>query len=813
LTGTIGSAAPGRSNATWSVSTPEGWEFIPPVDYSFSWLPTSAISGQTDLSTAVAQPSATQQYQLVVTDNNTGCENSLNNQSYVTVSIASAVPNASFVANDLTVSTGGVLQVVNFTNNTPQLGGETWVWTFNPTTVQFAGGTNANSYQPQVQFLSPGDYTVTLSVTSCTGTDDLVRTNYITAIPEYCFPSFGTGSGFDGCDDGDAVGNVVITSPASVNVMQHLNTGCTTAPNAYIEYAPVAGVTSATLYQGTTYSMQVTSVSPTYSEFFAAYLDVNDDGDFSDPLEFLGGNASAATSATFDIGIPTSNVTYGLHRLRVIAAFGTGALDANDACIVTSYGEAHDYFVNIQPPVVLNDIPAFATNVAYSTNLNYPTCYPITGNTALATNSPESAGTTGNDLWFRFTAQSTGVSISLTSATMDDYIGLYSRDLAGNYNLVASENVGTGAGDFERLNVGGLTAGSQYWISVGSAAAGAGGAFSLCIQNLMPSSCAYAIPAGGFRLCDAFKAIYRGAPSQGVTYNFTFTPVAPTAGVATSLTGTNGLITLSNATLALRYGGVYNAKVDVLYTLNNSASTPEPILVQGNPAAPTCSNVPIQAHPLMEVRSTQRCPATLLRSNYLVGTTVSGSTSSAVCGALNYTYEFTQVTSCADGTVISVAPATYTTGFATPYLGLGVLGNLPNAGAWDVRIRPNFSYGPGTYGPVQRINVNNTSASSMLNEDAAEMDVKVESFVAANLYPNPNNGEMVNLNVSGIESDNVFVRITDAMGRVVYTNRFAVEGSLNTIVTFSEALSSGIYNVEFTVDGQIMTERMIVAKQ
>jgi hypothetical protein len=26
-------------------------------------------------------------------------------------------------------------------------------------------------------------------------------------------------------------------------------------------------------------------------------------------------------------------------------------------------------------------------------------------------------------------------------------------------------------------------------------------------------------------------------------------------------------------------------------------------------------------------------------------------------------------------------------------------------------------------------------------------------------------------------------------------------------------LASGIYNVEFTVDGQIMTERMIVAKQ
>ncbi len=880
-TGTIGSAAPGRTNATWFTTAQEAWRFIPPVDYSFSWLPTaeidvtstagtttavattnsttinltaansnvavgmvvtgSGIPANTTVSSitsttqfvlsgpasvpassaltfawtttgpiALVSPSANTQYQLIVTDNNTGCDNSINNQTFVDVAIASAPPVASFVANDLTATTGGVLQTVNFTNNTVLLGGETFVWTFSPNTVQFAGSTNATSANPQVQFMEPGNYSVTLTVTSCTGIDDLVRTNYISVTPEYCFPVFAP----VGCDEGDGVGGVRITNPASVIVMQHLTTGCNTEPGAYIEYAPVAGVTTATLYQGTTYSMQVTSISPTFQEFFAAYLDVDDDGDFNDPLEFLGGNFSAAQSATFDIGIPTSNVTYGPHRLRVIAAFGTGPLDANDACIETTYGEAHDYIVNIQPPVVLNDIPAFATNVQYSVNLNYPTCYPITGSTALATNSPESAGSTGNDIWFRFTAQSTGVSITLTSATMDDYIGLYSRDLAGNYNLVAFENAGTGAGDFERLNVGGLTAGTQYWVSVGSASAGAGGAYSLCIQNLMPSSCAYAIPATGFPLCNAFKAIYRGAPSQGVTYNFTFTPVLPTPGAATTITGTNGLITLSNAALALRYGGVYNAKVDVLYNLFNTATTPvaEPILVQGNPAAPTCTNIPIQAHPLMEVRFSQRCPATLLRSNFLVGATVPGSTSSFVCGATNYEYEFTQVVSCTDGTLFGVAD-TLTTVANTPYLGLGVLGNLPNAGAWNVRIRPKFSYGVGTFGPVQRILVNNTSASAMLDEEVAEMDEKVDSFVAANLYPNPNNGEMVNLNVSGIESDNVFVRITDAMGRIVYTNRFAVEGSLNTIVTFAEPLASGIYNVEFTVDGQIMAERMIVAKQ
>jgi hypothetical protein len=394
---------------------------------------------------------------------------------------------------------------------------------------------------------------------------------------------------------------------------------------------------------------------------------------------------------------------------------------------------------------------------------------------------------------------------------MDDFISLYSRDASGNYVLVASENASNGVGDFERLNVGGLTQGAQYWISFGSASAAQSGQFTYSIQHLLRSSCAYTIPASGFSLCNSYKAIYRGSPSQGVTYGFNFNPVAPTAGVATSVSGTNGLIVLSNAALALRYGGVYNVEVDVTYTLNPSTGAPEVILVEGVSTSANCTNVTMRTQPQMEVRASQRCPATLLRSNFLVGTTIGAG--SNVCGAINYSYEFIRVASCIDGSPSGLAD-TVTTAASTPYLGLGVLPNIGlNAGAWDVRIRPNFSYGPGSFGPVQRISVNNTSASSMLDEEVAEMDVKVESFVAANLYPNPNNGDMVNLNVSGIDSDNVFVRITDAMGRIVYTNRFAVEGSLNAIVTFAEPLASGIYNVEFTVDGQIMTERMIVAKQ
>ena len=817
LNGTINAFAAGRNDASWSVASPEAWRFKPPVNYAFAWSPSSEISGSTTGATAIAAPTVNTTYQLIASDVNTGCDNSVSQQAFVTVNVASAPPVANFFADDTTPTTGGVIQTVTFTTTTEEIGPTTYAWTFVPNTVTYLNGTSATSRNPQVQFEEPGQYDVTMAMTSCIGTGTKFRSSYINVIPTYCQPIFGSGDGFTGCNTGYGLGNVIILNPGGVTIMNHSGTGCA-SPNSALGYAdysvgPVNGTTTCTMYQGTTYTINTTSLNPANNQFFAAYLDVDGDGDFNDPLEFLGFNSTASATATFSLGVPTSNVTYGLKKMRVIGAFGAGVLDVNDACLVTTYGEAHDYVVNIQPPIVLNDIPAFATNVIYSSNQVYPNYTTQTANTSAASNSPESALSTAADIWYRFVAIGQGVSIEMTSSTMDDQISLYSKDLAGNYNLISNENASSGTSDFERLNVGGLTPGTQYWVSFGAAVAGQAGAFTFSISHLAKSGCSYAVPAAGFPLCNSYKGIYRGT-LPAVSYSFTFTPTGATAGTATTVVGTgsgNNLISLSNPTLALRYGGTYTARVDVTYTLFPSTGPADVILVSGSTTDANCSGISIITQPTVQVRATQRCPAALLRSTYLAGTPVVAG--SVVCGATSYTYEFTQVAGGCGGAASGSLPTTFNTIANSPYLQLSVLPLLANPGAWDVKIRPNFVYGEGQYGPTQRILVNGTSASTMLNEEVAEQDVKVESFIAANLYPNPNNGEMVNLNVSGIESDNVFVRITDAMGRIVYTNRFAVEGSLNQIVTFAEPLASGIYNVEFTVDGEIMTERMIVAKQ
>ena len=460
------------------------------------------------------------------------------------------------------------------------------------------------------------------------------------------------------------------------------------------------------------------------------------------------------------------------------------------------------------PVVGTTDSPDGATLVYSSVNSYYPNCSTISGTTVGATNSTESATGTGPDRWYRFVALSSGVSITLTSSVNDDIIELYEK-VGSAYVLMSggTENAGTGAGDFERLNYSGLTPGTTYYVSAGAASGSTGGAFTLCIQHLMPGGCAYAQPVAGFNLCDAFKSIFRGSPSQGVTYAFSFAGVGGGATGTTTLSGTNGLITLSNSTLGLRYGGVYDVTVNVSYALENSVSGPEVVTVNGA-ATGTCNDVTIAAQPAVEVRSSQRCPATLFRSTFLNAVRVTGT---AICGVLNYTYEFTPVVSCADGTSAGLA-VEFTTGGSSPYLQLGVLPAGAAAGAWNVRVRPNFTYGTGAYGPVQRILVAGTAASGMLaEEEVAQADERAfEVNATASIYPNPSNGDMIAINFTDLTSNQVQVRVMDAMGREVFRSAYSVEGSLNQIITFNQTLAAGMYMVEMTDGTHVVSERMIV---
>jgi hypothetical protein len=169
------------------------------------------------------------------------------------------------------------------------------------------------------------------------------------------------------------------------------------------------------------------------------------------------------------------------------------------------------------------------------------------------------------------------------------------------------------------------------------------------------------------------------------------------------------------------------------------------------------------------------------------------------------------VVSCADGTSAGLATE-FTTTSSSPFLQLGVLPNLGNAGAWNVRVRPNFAYGNGVYGPVQRILVSGTAASELAQgEEVSElMDKSEEAFQTSSIYPNPNAGNMIAVNFTDLTSNQVQVRVLDAMGREIFRSAYGVEGSLNQIITFDQTLAAGLYMVEMTDGTNIVSERMIV---
>jgi hypothetical protein len=485
--------------------------------------------------------------------------------------------------------------------------------------------------------------------------------------------------------------------------------------------------------------------------------------------------------------------------------YGAGSLGADVAN--TNYGKFGICIVNAGAPVPANDNIASAILVAGGKSW-YPQCYNYTGDCTLSSNSAQSTGT-GPDNWYRFVAASTAVSIDMTSAGLDNAISLVSETSPGVYTTLNSEDANFTVGGLERLNYDGLTIGQTYYVSFGAYAGTTGGEFQGCVRQLLRSSCNTSVVAP-LSNCATFKATWTGANS----YSYQFSPVG--ASIGGGSVNATGSISLSNPSLGLVPGNTYNVIVNATYSLTNGVGTSETITVFGS--NPSCANVVIAAHASVEVRNTQRCdaPATLLKTSYL-------RTDPFVCGVTNYTFEFTPIVGCGDNTPTGL---TFTYPNNSRIIALNFNGTtttpsgqtIQNQTYYQVRVRPNFGVlgvNQGQWGTPRVIFIGGSvlEVAEELNNMAAEADrMDEESMMDAMVYPNPSNGEVVNLNVANVSSENVFVRIMDTTGRIVYSNRYTVDGSLNTVVSFAQPLANGLYTVEFIMDNEKLTEKMMIQK-
>lgn len=137
--------------------------------------------------------------------------------------------------------------------------------------------------------------------------------------------------------------------------------------NNYISYVNVGGLinsaTGCTVSNYTSMTANITSGVPTPMtvtcagwDGIAVWIDLNNDGDFTDIGELLYNHYQAPTppiTYNFNITVPPGTIG-GSHRMRIMCGNGGTASASPDPCKTIAYGNFHDYTVII-PPSLPND--------------------------------------------------------------------------------------------------------------------------------------------------------------------------------------------------------------------------------------------------------------------------------------------------------------------------------------------------------------------------------------------------------------------------------------------------------------------------
>jgi len=449
------------------------------------------------------------------------------------------------------------------------------------------------------------------------------------------------------------------------------------------------------------------------------------------------------------------------------------------------------YFNEECAPAPANDVRTSSIAV-----LSYllGSCVNTSGTVLNATVSTQanSIVVTGEDVWYRFTASSPGVSIMLSAPTFDGVIEL--QTVAG-VTLDTENAVGTpGTEVLNYYNVNApLTIGAVYYIAIRNNNSAFGtGAFDLCVQRIRATTCNSG--PGPYAPSATFKAAFVGA----WTYVFTFINTSTFQEYVLSSSGGTTIVSLAS----LPQGSTYNVSISCTYNLQNGAGVWEYITI---PAPNVCqmsmSSPPVA--PVLFLRTQDQCPVSKA-PNAIVGANV------WLSGALNYEWRFQQTAPTAGAWSAPVAGPP-----VNRFLNLFPIGLTPGA-TYNVQIRAVYSGGVTTnYGSTQCLKIT-APGGMMLEENKESNDLKLmtEGITGGwdvSVYPNPSSGDQLNLKLSGLESDVTQIRIFDALGATVDVKQIvASDGTIAARPIYE--LASGVYYVEVIVDNERRTVRWIVSR-
>jgi hypothetical protein len=472
---------------------------------------------------------------------------------------------------------------------------------------------------------------------------------------------------------------------------------------------------------------------------------------------------------------------------------------SNATCVESNYGNFYMYLVGGNSYSIWIDA---LTNNAFNTTATwvcpnigedpsnallidatyYPVCNTING--SLLNSSPTAAFglnySNKHDQWVRFTAATTGASITANST---ENIRIELRN--ANYDLIDSEDL-TSTGN-EILNTSILVAGQTYFVGIISTHDLTGsGAYTLCVRQLKSGACGNN-PSPNFSMGQFFKA----QPATGATYRFQLHGTSGTGlGQNAVKNQSTPQLILSTVFPSLHFNSNYEIRVTNIYTLTNGIGQNEIITM---PSASLCS-IQISNQPLSVLRYTDRCIVTTKpRVSFIGGTPF-------VFGASGWTWRFQKL----DATGIPVGSAIqHNVLNATNYLNIGNVSLLEYGTSYAVDCAPVFSYGAGSYGTAYTMCVAPLSGftSENNNRNTAE---ETNNDNGTQLFPNPSQYSCSISSNKGIER----IRVYDLGGREVEDT--FVNGGLRFELNTSN-YSSGIFYVEIQTEGNTEVKKLIVS--
>jgi hypothetical protein len=230
--------------------------------------------------------------------------------------------------------------------------------------------------------------------------------------------------------------------------------------------------------------------------------------------------------------------------------------------------------------------------------------------------------------------------------------------------------------------------------------------------------------------------------------------------------------------------------------------------------ASTPTTITISANPLTSLRTSDQCAS---------GPRYRGAVVASlpwVCGVTNWRWRFTEVNPLNLQT--AGLPIEQNRGAASNYITLTSISALQYGKTYAVQTAPIYSYTGTNYqwGPVSYLCIIGSAGMVVdASQDALQDSEKdamqgpseglsenlaqhLSENLELNVFPNPSNGTNLNISISGIASDNVVVRTFDAMGRNIQSERYVVDGTLQTELNFEQELSDGLYLIEVHLELQ-----------